>query len=126
MYYMSEINNLSELKIDDRCKEFGDSFLIILDIAEFFKRVEEAADLMKRKLLYGPVTYEDVHSYRGKWSLFKKPVTYKYQNEFRFLIKQTEFVGPIMLKIGPLHGIAVMLESECIGRLNVMERRKDV
>ena len=119
MYALLAIEDLSQLKIDARCKEFGDSCLIILDVVEFIDRVKKAVLAINRKLLFSPVSYEDVKSYRGKWTLFKKPITYNYQSEFRFLIKQEDFIGPVVLTIGSLKDIAVVLESECIDRLKV-------
>jgi hypothetical protein len=114
MYALSHVPDLSLLKVDERCKEFGDSCLIILDVAEFIKRIEQAVSESDRKLIYSPVEYENMQTYIGKWSLFKKPLEYNYQKEFRLVVKQEEFVGPVIYEIGPLDDIAVMLESASI------------
>jgi hypothetical protein len=111
MYALSQTPDLSLLKIDERCKEFGDSCLVILNVAEFMKRIEKAVLESGRKLMYSPVHYEDMQTYIGKWSLFKKPIEYNYQKEFRLVVKQEEFIGPVIYEIGPLDDIAIMLES---------------
>jgi hypothetical protein len=111
MYALSQIPDLSLLKVDEKCKEFGDSCLIILNVAEFIKRIEKAISESGKNLMYSPVQYENMQTYIGEWSLFKKPLEYSYQKEFRLLVKQEEFVGPITYEIGSLDDIAVMLES---------------
>ncbi|MCC3152152.1 hypothetical protein Q3A66_08810 [Hymenobacter sp. BT770] len=126
MYGLYKTEDLSQISVDARCKKFGDSCLIIHNVGEFLKRVENAALVENKKVLYSPVTYEDKSSYRGKWSLFKKPVLYSYQSEFRLLVKQSDFIGPIILTLGPLNDIALMFDSNAIDNLKVEDRLREV
>ncbi|MDO7846349.1 hypothetical protein Q5H92_08280 [Hymenobacter sp. M29] len=125
MYGLKVVDDLSQIKVDERCKNFGDSCVILHNVPEFISRVNQAASTLNMKLLYEPVQYQNLEEYEGNWSLFKKPDYYKYQREFRLLIKQEEFIGPIILSIGSIHDIAVMLGTDKIDGLKV-ERRKQL
>ena len=124
MYYLPYVDDLSKIKIDIKCKDFGDSCLIVFDVIEFVKRIKKAASKSGERILLSPVEYQSISTYNGKWSLFKKPDSFSYQNEFRFLIKQGKFVGPIVLSIGPIHDIATMLSSENIETLKLEKIKK--
>jgi hypothetical protein len=88
MYALKTRENLTDIKIDEECKKFGDTCVFILDINEFISRVKKAAESAGYELIYSPVEYFDLKQFHGKWSVFNKPLRYSYQSEFRFFIKR--------------------------------------
>ncbi|MCX2740591.1 hypothetical protein [Pontibacter anaerobius] len=118
MYALKTTEDLSDIKIDSACKKFGDACVLILDINEFISRVGKAAKRAGYELVYSPVEYIDLKRYHGKWSVFKKPIQYSYQSEFRFFIRREES-EPLFLEIGSLEDIAAIAESDKIDTLKV-------
>ena len=118
MYALEAHENLEEIKIDNACKKFGDTCVLILDINEFINRVDKAAKRNGYDIIYSPVEYIDLKEFHGKWSVFKKPIQYSYQSEFRFLIRR-EVSEPLLLNIGSLEDIAAIVESSKIDTLRV-------
>ncbi|MEJ8802618.1 hypothetical protein [Pontibacter sp. H249] len=118
MYALETSENLEDIMIDNSCKKFGDTCVFILDIIEFINRVDKAAKRNGYDLIYSPVEYIDLKKFHGKWSVFKKPIQYSYQSEFRFLIRREE-PEPLLLNIGSLEDIAAIAESSKIDTLKV-------
>ncbi|GAB3289830.1 hypothetical protein [Hymenobacter tenuis] len=121
MYMLETVDHVEDLIIDSKCKEFGDTAVIILKVDEFYNLIESAIEKEGFKVLSGPVTYVDTNTFFGKWSLFKKPLEYKYQSEFRFVVKKNGY-GPFVIKIGSLKDIAVIIESEKIDQLRISRK----
>ncbi len=118
MYALITTDNLDNVKIDNECKRFGDSCIFILDINEFINRVTKPAKRAGYDVVYAPVEYHDTESFQDKWSVFKKPLQYAYQSEFRFFIRREE-AGPLYLELGSLEDISVIAESYKIDSLKV-------
>ena len=68
--------------------EFGDSFVIVLNPAEFLNRVVCAATCAGLSSLQtGLVHYYDADLYSGETGRFQKPSKFAYQNEFRIVVE---------------------------------------
>jgi hypothetical protein len=76
---------------DDRMKIFGDSFLIIYNLSQFFDRVNMGLqrDINNGKIndyRSDTVKYVDLDKYDGDYGLFVKPKEYNHQKEWRILV----------------------------------------
>jgi len=116
MYTLFTIDKLEEIRINKKCKEFGDAFVIITNVEEFLSRVKNEANEQGLDIIYGTVDYVNTNEYVGNWSVFKKPMEYSYQNEFRFFIKQNSS-GSLCLTLGSIEDISLMLNSEDLEKL---------
>ncbi|MGV3585975.1 MAG: hypothetical protein ACO1OF_03140 [Adhaeribacter sp.] len=121
MYTLYTLNNLAGIRIDAKCKDFGDAFVIITNVEEFIARIQKEADKLGLDIIYGPVDYVNTKEYLGNWSVFKKPIEYSFQNEFRFFIRQNSS-GPFSLSIGTIEDISSMLDSQSLEELSFARR----
>ncbi|MDL4842482.1 hypothetical protein [Aquibacillus rhizosphaerae] len=79
---------LIETLIGQRVKEFGNYVLIITDYNEFIERIDKLCKKYSNRKLSavpGVVEYVDTKTFHGKYGVFKKPLEYSYQNEFRIV-----------------------------------------
>lgn len=118
MVALKTAENLDDIKINSECQKFGDTCVFILDIKEFINRVLKAAKEAGLELTYAPIEYFNMKSFQGKWSVFKKPLQYSFQSEFRFFISREE-PGPLLLEIGSLKDISAIAESSKIDTLKI-------
>lgn len=123
MYTLFTPEDSEKKFIDSKCKDFGDTFVMITNVLEFIGRVKKAASDQNIRIIYGPVEYLDVKQYLGKWAVFKKPSQYSYQNEFRFFIARN-LSGPFCLNIGSIKDISFMSDSESLDQLT-FEKKKN-
>jgi hypothetical protein len=84
--------------------EFGDAFVVILRTRTFFDRVLAAATSRGLRCAWRLVKYYDPKAYSGETGPFRKPVSFAYQKEFRFIV-QPGSSSPINLEIGSLADI---------------------
>jgi hypothetical protein len=90
--------------IDDRNFAFGDAFIVVLNTQEFMDRVSAAAKSANLQCQCDFIEYFDVEKYSGETGPFRKPASYSYQQEFRFIV----YPGsgePIRLTLGDLSDI---------------------
>lgn len=93
-----------KLEINRRNLEFGDTFVILLDIPQFLDRIKEAAKQMEVKVFHGMVDYVDRATHKGPIGPFRKFNEYSYQSEFRIIIPRKS-LDPYMLNIGDISDI---------------------
>ncbi|MBC3540065.1 hypothetical protein ACFSC6_04255 [Rufibacter sediminis] len=117
MYTLYNVQRPEEILIDAKCKDFGDTFIIITNVEEFISRIKKEAAIHSVEVIYGPVEYVNTKEYLGSWSVFKKPLEYLYQQEFRFFAKKDNS-GPFCLTIGSLEDISIMLDSDSLDKLS--------
>lgn len=110
-------DNLETVRIDERNKEFGDSFVIICDVPEFIRRVEEEFKNLGYEYRYGPVQYYDQKEYSGELDIFCKQNYFKFQQEFRFFVKKNEN-DPLTLKIGSIEDISRVFDVDMLDKIN--------
>ena len=90
---------------DDRNLAFGDVAIVIDNLTEFIRRVEQAATVIGRPVRRGPIEYVDRSSHDGPMGPFRKYAEHRHQNEFRFVFAN----GPgtaTRLPIGSIRDIA--------------------
>lgn len=109
-------------RIDERNKEFGNSFIVIYDVPEFIRRIEEEFKSRNYEYKYGLVQYYDPKEYSGELDIFCKQNCFKYQNEFRFFVKKDED-EPLIIKIGSIEDISIILETEKLGDIRINQKK---
>lgn len=86
MYALRE--SASDVFVDPRNFDFGDTFAILVDFDEFMKRVKVKATALGtgQELQWDLVEYVDESSYEGPVGIFKKVSSFSYQSEFRIAL----------------------------------------
>jgi hypothetical protein len=100
IYCMFAVTETAGFSVDERCFGFGDSFIIVLDTRAFVDRLSAAAKAVHLDLQYRLVKY-DPNVLSGETGPFRKPATFAYQNEFRFVV-QPGSCDAIVLRLGSL------------------------
>ena len=110
MYSLMLAKKTKTYNIDDRVIQMGDKALLIFDIINFFKildnSLEENGFDFSRKL----VTYYDPKSFNGEITIHHKDILYEYQKEYRILIAPTDNL-PIKIPIPGLKKISKVIET---------------
>lgn len=92
------------IDIDDKCKEFGDTAIIITDIGKFRDRIYNVTKSLKsNKVKYVPYT-----KYNGEMNYFTKIDNYKHQKEFRLCIESQIEKDEMLITIGSIEDIAII------------------
>ena len=106
-----------QIEFPDRLSKLGRYWVCVLDVPEFFKRVDAAVEREKYKVLDDLVRYYDpeVGPPRDiEWrmqAIFTKRDHLAYQSEYRFAINTgTSGCEAITLRIGNIHDIAVSFD----------------
>lgn len=100
--------------IDPRVEEFGDYVLIINDYATFIDRVDKILQMYVKhnlRAVSGIVEYVDVKKFHGEYGVFKKPLEYSYQNEFRIVFEGLSIPSDksIIVEIGDISDISTLI-----------------
>jgi hypothetical protein len=109
-----EIKKAKRLTIDVRNKMFGSHFLFVHDCKSFYERLLQGFKENGFRIGTGFVTYYDINSHTGDLGFFHKSNEYEYQKEFRILIDNSKEQIPLSFKIGHLHDVATVYESNAI------------
>jgi hypothetical protein len=104
IYCTFAVTETASFSVDETNFGFGDSFVIVLDIQTFVDRLRAAAKAVDLDLYYGFVEYYDPNVFSGETGPFKKPATFAYQKEFRFVV-QPGSRDAIVLRLGSLRDI---------------------
>ena len=104
VYCTFGVTETAGFAVDERCFEFGDLFVIVLNTQAFINRLDAAANARNMQLEYGFVEYYDADVHSGETGPFRKAATFAYQNEFRFIIQPGSH-DPIELELGSLRDI---------------------
>jgi len=110
------LRSQTQVLIDPRNFDFGDTFAVITDGDEFLRRVREAKTPKDQQVTFNLVDYVEPETHFGDMGIFKKFTHYRYQSEFRIaLLPGTG--EQFSLEIGDLSDITV------IGRLKDVNKR---
>lgn len=112
-----------KFRIDERNKEFGDCFVVIINVKEFIKRIGDKLKELGYEYEYGLVNYYDSKKYRGPLNVFCKPNDFNYQKEFRFWVKRNE-AGPLEFEIGSIENISFIFETEKLDKIGINYSKK--
>ncbi len=121
-FFTNEIIEINgERKVfDPQLFEFGNYFIVGIDINEILKIISSACEIDKNifKWEISPVTYYDVKKINGDWNIFCKPLKYRYQNEIRVAIainSNKEF----KLKVSGIkkYFLDLISKNECINKI---------
>ena len=110
LYYISEDETKENpyFQIPETMKQMGDSYLVINNPKQFMDRIEKRLEKTGFEFNYGIVNYYDETQDQKNLTLFHKPKSFEYQNEFRILLKSNLTV-PIEFDIGNLTDIAEII-----------------
>lgn len=98
--------------------QFGDSALIITDIDEFIKRINNKLKLLKFNCKMGFVKYYDPTKNHMNLTAFDKPDYYEYQNEIRLLVMGHP-EPTLEIEIGSISDISVIVDSNDLLKLTI-------
>jgi hypothetical protein len=101
IYCMFAVLDPANFRVDERNFGFGDSFVMVTDQQMFGDRFSVAAKAAHLDLLYNFVEYYDPTIFSGDTGPFRKPATFAYQNEFRFVVTPGSR-DAIVLQLGSL------------------------
>jgi len=111
-------------QIDKKNLAFGSFCIFVKDSLEFISRIKIALNKLGLPFNRGFVDYYNCKEMNGKVTLFDKPNSFEYQNEYRFYVYR-ESTEPLVLKIGNLKDIASLHPSEeVINTLKLTEKQK--
>lgn len=103
---------------------FGDHCLMVKNNPEFLNRIKQAVKELGYPYDDGFIDYYDKETYNGEVGVFRKPLEYAHQKEFRIYVRREE-ISPLILKIGSLKGIAKIYTSmEIIEGLRLQSKPK--
>lgn len=90
--------------VDERCLDFGDSFVLVLNTQAFLDRLDATIRAAGLAYAYQFVEHFDDVAYSGETGVFRKPASFAYQREFRIAV----WPGadePLQLYLGDLSDI---------------------
>jgi hypothetical protein len=102
--------------IDERNMKLGNYALVVNDPKEFIDRISQKLNDCKLSWKADIVEYIDIDQIHGEYGFFKKPKSYEYQNEYRFLIS-SDNEKPIKLSIGSIKDFSILLTADEIKSL---------
>lgn len=108
------------LRLSSSFVKFGNKAIFIggSDISKFWCRLKSTIDndgsiytLEDNNIVGRKVSYVERELHHSQLSVFNKFKKYEWQHEWRIAMKQTEHVGPVLLKIGNLADIAHVIDT---------------
>lgn len=86
-------------------KDFGDKMVVVTNVKEFNKRLNNALCKLNLTQNNEIVTYYDEKTSRKNISAFMKPLKYNHQNEIRYIVNTLD-TEPLKIEIGNIKDIA--------------------
>lgn len=90
--------------VDERNFQFGDSFILMLNTQAFLNRACAAIEAAGFGYEARFVSHYDATTHSGETGVFRKPLEFDYQREFRIAV-WPGLVEPLQLRIGDLRDI---------------------
>jgi hypothetical protein len=103
---------------DDRIKDFGESFIVIWNLNEFFKRLSDSLIKLKNEGIIeafesGPIIYYDENNYDGEVGPFRKSTRYAHQKEWRLIARTAgRNDSHFELKMDPIEDICAIGKTD--------------
>lgn len=104
------------LLIPDECLELGEYAVVVQNVSEFLKRMDNVVKIKGYRYMRQLVKYYSPETFHGSFSdseaIFQKQSKYSYQREYRFAIWDgSDRTGPIILDIGDISDITIQLRA---------------
>ena len=118
----TELDLQKQLELPEDCKDLGGHAIVIINVTEFFRRVQTSAHREGYGIIWSLVKYYDPDIRTPAFSseietIFNKRDQFAYQKEFRFAIDTaTGETKPITLNIGPIDDIAIYMNTSDINQ----------
>lgn len=123
LVHVSEDVELSEIVDIKLVEKFGyESVLIIADVEEFYRRLDNY--LSERSLLYrrGCVEYKDLSNGVVETTPFIKDIRYEPQCEYRICVQKINGDQPLIINIGSLSDITQIVDSSLLSRAKIIRK----
>ena len=104
--------------VEKEPRSLGETALLIFQIEEFIKRISNSLDSLGKEYKISPVYYYDPNTYEGGLNHFYKSNQYKYQNEVRLWIQNTE-EKPFEFYIGDISDISHKIPVSDLDKIEV-------
>jgi hypothetical protein len=89
---------------------FGDTYALVTNVGDFLDRAARAAHKLGHELEHGLVEYIDHTSHEGEVGIFRKPLAFSFQREFRLALSPG--TGDLLrLQVGNLSDIVSLRQS---------------
>jgi len=116
---------------DERIREFGDSFVVILDVKAFLNRVELTLENLKGNEIISSykadkIVYVDESRYQGKMTIFHKLLRYAWQREWRIAVSAKNNEVPLQFNIGSIKDISVVIDMKKFQNTWIVENGKQI
>lgn len=117
--YTFELDESLEFKkIDSRILKLGKNTLLISNLQEFFKSLENSIAGLHYEFSRKPVKYYDHKSFDGKLTLHHKDEEFSYQKEYRILI-DTLGTEPLKIPIPGLKKFSAIVATNQLSSLKI-------
>lgn len=103
--------------IDERCFEFGDTVLVIINAPKFQEQIRTKLKEVGGKISGGLVEYVPYDEHQGEMGPYRKFDYHKHQSEFRIVYESNIQDDVLDLEIGSLEGIAKIYPSREFNKL---------
>jgi hypothetical protein len=104
-------DDFSEIPVDERNLQFGDTVLAVMRVKEFFNRITATAKKERLSISGRPVEYINTDVYHGEMGPFRKSSDYAYQCEYGFVFSQPYVGTPRIFDIGDISDISAVFPS---------------
>jgi hypothetical protein len=115
---ITSLENPVSFQIDEKNKSFGDCFVVITEVKDFIKRIEDKLKKLKFDYEYSLVSYYNLKKYSGPLGVFCKPDNFKYQKEFRFFVKRKE-ANSLIFEIGSIKNTSYIFEINKLDKISI-------
>ncbi len=123
MISISSDTTANEAINDERNSILGDTFLIITNVSEFIKRINNQLKILGLKPQYGYVSYYDPNIHNGDLNIFQKEIRFKHQSEFRLFIEH-QINSVLQFKIGTIEDISRIFPISEFKNIKLMSGKK--
>ncbi len=107
-----------KILIEKEPRSLGKTALLIFQIEEFINRISNSLNALGKEYIISPVYYYDPNTYEGGLNPFYKSNKYKYQNEVRLWIQNTE-EKPFEFYIGDISDISHKIPVSDLDKIEV-------
>jgi hypothetical protein len=108
--------------IDSRILKLGEYTLIIYNLKEFFRALDDSISALNYQFLRKPVIYYNHRTFEGKLTPCHKDEEFSYQNEYRILIN-TPGIQTLNIPIPGLRKFSTIVKTEQLNSLKIDEEK---
>jgi hypothetical protein len=120
--YTLKINeDLTIQQVDDRVLNLGTRSLLIHDLQNFFKTLDNSLSNLGVEYSRRPVNYYDHRTYEGELTLHHKDKEFSFQNEYRILL-QTEGTETMRIPMPGMKSFSTLGETQTLNTIKLVPK----